>query len=101
MDWKRRTALELRYDGPVPAGASVPSDFHNSRAEQLVNRRQSAWLEVRRQGRLSARARGEFNRTRRRRHYREWQRRRRNLSRALEIWAAYRHWVHERLGHTV
>lgn len=90
MDTKLRRALELRYDGPIPDGASVPPDYDRTWLEQLENRKRWSWLEVRRLGRLAARAHMDFCATGELRHRREWARLRRNLVFALRIWSAYR-----------
>jgi len=90
MEPELHKALELRYDGPLPDRAAAPPDYHLEWPEQLQNRRQLFWLEVRRIGRLAARAHTNFRTTGTPEEYRQWIRHRRNLARALGIWATFR-----------
>ncbi len=90
MDAKLRHALELRYDGPIPANASVAPDFNRPWSEQLESRKRGSWQDVRRLGRLAARARRAFRNSDDIDSHREWARQRRNLAFALRSWAAYR-----------
>ncbi|KKM20745.1 hypothetical protein LCGC14_1642490, partial [marine sediment metagenome] len=45
-------ALEQRYNGPIPVGASVPPDYMDPEHVQWRTRRISAWDDVRRIGHL-------------------------------------------------
>ncbi len=90
IDAKLRDALERRYDGPIPVGASAPPDYHRPWREQLERRKFGSWQDVRRLGRLTARARHAFHASDAENDFDEWMRLRRNLAFALKSWAAFR-----------
>ncbi len=90
LDAKLRHALELRYDGPIPANASVAPDFHLRWSEQLESRKRGSWQDVRRLGRLAAHARQCLRDSDDMNSRGEWARQRRKLAFALRSWAAYR-----------
>ena len=54
-------ALERRYNGPIPAGAAIHADASEPWAVQLSNRRDLAWLSVRRRGHDIVRAKRLWN----------------------------------------
>ncbi len=90
MDAKLRDALERRYDGPIPVGASAPPDYDRPWRQQLRSRKRGSWQDVRRLGRLAARARHAFHASDAGKDRDEWMRLRRNLAFALKSWAAFR-----------
>ena len=89
-DWRLRTALERRYDGPIPSNAAVPPDYRLPFAAQNLHRRKRAWAEVRRIGHLLVAAHRALHATHDRRHFHSWKRLRRELAAALGAWAAFR-----------
>jgi hypothetical protein len=90
-----RAALERRYDGPVPPGASLPADYDASWHQQLLNRRLWSWQEVRRIGHNVIEARQAFKQTGKIIHHRKWLYYRRELAFALRCWSVYRDKVRE------
>jgi hypothetical protein len=86
-------ALERRYDGPIPPVAAISADCAMPWAVQLRNRRAWAWAEVRRIGRLTARANRAFRKSGDKSAYRDWTRMRRELAFAVRSWACYRDWT--------
>lgn len=91
-EWSHRSALERRYNGPIPPMAALADDHTALWAIQLKNRRHWAWADVRRIGKLAARTSHAMRETGDVRYYRQWQRLRRELAFALRVWRTYRDW---------
>lgn len=83
-------ALETRYDGPIPVGASVPPDYAEPLHIQWRTRRDGAWREVRRLGHLIIAERHTFAINYDVTRQYEIARLRANLKYAVRSWAAFR-----------
>ena len=86
-------ALARRYNGPIPAGAAIHADASEPWALQLSNRRDLAWLSVRRRGHDIVRARRLWNQFHDVRMEKLIRRLRLNLKRELKTWRQYRDWT--------
>lgn len=85
-----QTALNQRYDGPIPVGASVAYDAGQTWAAQVSNRRKAAWQELRRVGHLVAAENKAFYLTKSVKHLNEWKRLRKQLDWYLSSYKTWR-----------
>ena len=83
-------ALEQRYNGPIPVGASVPPDYMDPEHVQWRTRRISAWDDVRRIGHLIVAERYAWDATHSVVHQHEIARLRASLKWYLRNWKTFR-----------